>query len=153
MVTCLSTAGMCKQRCLSQQFSPASLLLCGLPGARMLAIGEIRLSGLCQERTKATLAGLYLSWTCAKHGPEKYLRGKVKGAGGVVGRLTHPRQKSTGIKSGLYPKRQSKTLRQAMKSSEHHSPQRHRLPTVINCTTLGKHTEANNVAAKSDWHR
>lgn len=93
------------------------------------------------EHTKATLAGLYLSWTYAKHRPWKISEGaREKGVSRVVGRLTHPRQKKCWHQIWPVPKRQSKTSRQAMKSSEHLSLQRHRLPTVIYCTTSGKHT-------------
>lgn len=140
MVTCLSTTGMCKQHNLSQQFSPC--LPPPLWASRSPYAGRGGNTPLrsVSERTKATLAGLYLSWTCAKHRPWKISEGQREGGRRRCGSANTPQTKSAGTKSGLSPKRQSKTSRQAMKSSEHHLLQRPRLPTVINCTTLGKHT-------------
>ena len=82
-----------------------------VPGARMLAIGEIRLSGLCQERTKATLARLYLSWTYAKHQPWKISEGQREGCRRSSRSANTPQTKSTGTKSGLYPKETEQNIK------------------------------------------
>lgn len=120
MVTCLSTAGMCKQRSLSQQFS---FCLPSLWASRSPYAGRRWNTPLrsVSERTKATLAGLYLSWTCAKHWPWKISEGQKEGGRRSCRSANTPQTKSAGTKSGLSLKRHSKKSRQAMKSSKHHS--------------------------------